>query len=327
MIAPLLDAPVGIGLVTTATGALVVWTTAIGNTVRTTLFGLQLVITGDQIASSTSVSAFLTERFTDFGFVGDGARRFLLSATTAGGAMYQALDAGLQPIGSSVRSGATISSHGVAEPIAPGGPFVAGWVEGGDVLVAEIDDAGNPAGPIVRRPSAVDVAVRQAVRRDVIAWTTPDATGCGVWAFDDGFAPLLPDPLIHMPAGPCEKSAITRHEAGTNLLMWIAGGAAFGQLGTDTDVVGAQLSLGRTADDLELVVAPTGFFYAIASSETVQLGHVTVDGSRVTALGAVPHLPGSAIRLVAYPGGALLLGAGTFASVPVLSLTRLCDPG
>lgn|GEM_PF-7081819 len=318
--------PLGLGLVSTPMGVVAVWTQGAPAVSITALTGVRLAIAGDRITASTQVAALLSDAIGDFALVGDGDRRFLLAAQVATGARFIPLDANFQPTGSRLISGIAITAHGIAEPLAPGGPFVAGWVESGDARFAQLDATGAVTGQVVTQPSAADVAVRHAASRAVISWTTPDATGCGAWALDAHFAPVIATPVIHAPGGPCQRSAITRDDVGTNFLMWIAGGGAHAQLGTDTDTVGTDLALGAPANDLEITTAPTGFFYAFTSGGNVAPGHVSVDATKVRGFAAVPHVAGSSIRMVAHDDGALLLSVAAPAGRVEVSLTRLCEP-
>ncbi|MBC7973748.1 MAG: hypothetical protein H7138_02100 [Myxococcales bacterium] len=321
--------PVGLGLVPISGGFVAAWTPTTATGANTKLLGLRLRFAGEDILSVDPLGVQLPERFTGFGLVSDGADRLMLSTEVSGGALFVPLGADLSFPGLwTLQVNAVLTGHGVAEPAAPGGAFAAGWTNlDGEVQLALLDEQGSADGKILDQPTGRALAIRAASGRYVTAWTAPAQAGCVVWAVDDGFDPLLPDPLLHAPAGSCEQPAITRHDSGINLLMWIADGQARVQLGTDTDTVGNQLRINAGADAIEISTAPTGFFYAIAAGPEVQPGHIVLDASRIFALPNVPRAPGTPIRLVPDGDGALLLTVATTVNEPGLWLTRLCEPG
>ncbi len=315
--------PLGLGLAATKDGAIVAWTAGAAGT---TLFTTRLAIDGDEIISADATPTTLPQPIGDFGLVGDGDARYLLSAQLPAGALFVPVDSALKAGGASMVPGASITHHAVAEPITAGSAFAAIWIESGQARLSQLDATGAPTGMVHARPAVRDAAVRRGAQRHIIAWT-PAVAGCDVWAFDARFTPLLPDPLLHMPGDECLRSAITRHDVGTNLLAWLAGGGAHAQLGTDTDVVGAELAIGASADDLEIATAGAGFFVAVSSGDAILPGYVRTDATGWTTLSPVPHVRGSPLRLIPYLRDALLVSVGDPASEPQLRLTRLCEPG
>jgi len=313
--------PLGLGLVATSTGAIVAWSDAAPGT---TLEGTRLGITADAIASSSAFSVQLPQPVGDFGLVGDGDTGYMLSAAVGSGALLVPLDAELAA-GTPTRISGAITWHALAEPIATGAGLAVAWVDAGAVRFSRVSAGGAILGPSFSKPAGSAVSVRRAARRHIAAWTDPGG-GCAVWALDEEFEPVVADPVVHLPAGACLHPAITRHDVGTNLLAWVDAGDAHAQLGTDTDLVGAQLAIGSNADDVDVAVAPGGFFVAASSRDTLRAGHVRPDATGWTAFAAIPRVRGSPIRLVAQPPGALVASIDDTAGTPQVQLTRLCEP-
>ncbi len=322
--------PLGLGLAPIAGGFVVAWTPASASGDNTKLLGLRLRLAGEDILSVDELGVQLPQPVAGFGLVSDGAERLMLSAEVAGGALFVPLGADLSFPGSwALRTNAALTGHGAAAPVAPGGAFGAGWTTNdGDIQLAQLDDQGAPDGVILTQPAGRSIAIRTAAERYVMAWRAPNDTGCAVWAMDRSLEPVLPDPLIHAPAGACGQPAITRHDAGINMLMWIVDGQAWAQLGTDTDTIGNQVGL-DAADAIELAPAPTGFFFAMAAGSVLQPAHITLDASQIVLLDTAPdapRAPGTPLRLVPDGEGALLLTAAAPSGAPGLWLTRLCEP-
>jgi hypothetical protein len=257
----------------------------------------------------------------------------MLSAMVGASAIFVPLDSAVQPTAQTTRPDATVTSHALAEPVTPGGPFVAAWSEGGLAQIAQLDPAGAVTGGILQQPGAREVAVRRGDARQVLGWRTADDTGCGLWALDDRFTPVIADPLIYSVTATCQHSAIGRHDAHVNLLVWIDGSMAeaHGQRGTDDEVVGAQLELGSGADALELATTPAGFFLAVGAGEAIQTSFVIptlpVSGDGLVMLGRIPQrVAGTPVRMVGHGSDALVLSIGASGDRPQVRLTRLCAP-
>lgn len=321
-VAALPEVPLGLDLVATSGGAIAAWSRGAP---AAELAGTRLALAGDEVVSAEPWSTELPQAIGAFGLAADGDARFLLAAQLAGGALFAPLDGKLATVGAwTIEDGLALTSRAVAEPLAPAGPFVAAALEGGEVAISRLDAAGASTGTVHRRPAGRDAAIRRAAKRHFLVWAAP-VSGCAVWAFDERFDPVLPDPLVHAPAGACQQPAITRHDAGVNLIAWLDGGDAHAQLGTDTDYVGAELSIGADADRVDLAVAPSGFFLAVASGGAAFASHVRVDATGLRTLASVPHLRGAPVRLISHGDGALLATIEEPASRPKLWLTRLCE--
>lgn len=321
-IAELPSVPLGLGLVATGDGAVIAWSAGVASAA---LVGRRLAIRDAAITASTPLSVTLPQPVGDFGLVADGDARFLLGAQIGGGALFVAFDSALAAQASSVVPGAEVTSHAVAEPVLAGGAFAAGWTAGDEAVFSLLDAQGAPTGTSHRQPAGREVALRRVAQRHMAVWRSP-AIGCAVWGFDIGFVPVVPAAVDHVPGGACARPAITRHAGGINLLAWIAAADASAQRGTDSDIVGGELALGAGADDLDLALAPSGFFFAVAAGETARSGHLERAASELTAFAELPRIRGSPLRLVAHGDGALLAWIGGSASRPELMLTRLCEP-
>lgn len=324
VIAELPELPLGLELVATGDGAIAAWTTA---GAAGTLAGVKLAMSSDSIVAADRLMAALPGPVAGFGLVADGAR-MMLSAQTTSGALIAPLDATLQPTGAATTRDVQITTRAVAEPSAPGGPFIAAWIDGEEALVSELDASGAPIGTLYQKPAGHDVAIRHAAQRDVLVWSAADG-GCVVWAFDVGFMPVLADPLVYPPGGSCQRSAITRDAdaTGTNLLAWLDQGTAHAQLGTDTDMVGGELMLNAATDDIDIATSATGFFVANASNDAVLPAYVGLDGTVRALFTTVPHVRGSPLRLIEHGPDALLISVGEAPSAAQqILLTRLCVP-
>jgi hypothetical protein len=321
-IADLPAVPLGLGLAATDATAVAAWSGAVP---AAGLDGLRLELAGDELTVVHAWSAALPEPIGAFSLAG-GDARYVLRAQVAAGALAVPLDAALAAASAwTLQPGATIASHAVAEPIAAGGRFAAAGIENGAATFSLLDEAGAATGTVHRRSAAGEVSIHRGDRRHTVTWTAPGG-GCAVWAFDAAFTPVLPDPLIHEPGGECLRAGITRHGSGINLLAWIDGGAVHAQLGTDTDTIGGKLVLAEDPEDLELAVSPTGFLVASATGAAIEISYVPTADDGFRTRPAVPHLPGTPIRMVSNRDGALLASVGTSASTPQLWLTRLCEP-
>ncbi len=314
--------PLGLGLVSIPGGALVAWSQGV---LSDRLEGKRIRFDGDRIASLEYRSATLPDEIGEFALAADGDAHFLLLAQVPAGVLLVPLDGDLTAMPPTTIGGnAQITRDSIAGPIDAGAPFVVAGSAGAEAVISRHDAAGAPIGPTLREPGAGAAAIRRTGRRHMVTWTEP-GQGCAVWGFDDRFNPLIPSPLVHLPAGACQQPVITRHDAGVNLLAWIAGADAHGQLGTDDTVVGMELSLGLAADALDLTPAPSGFFTAVASGPAIHPGHVRTDATGWRSLRSVDHVPRAPFRLISLDGGALLASIGATDGAPHLQLTRLCE--
>jgi hypothetical protein len=323
-IATLGAAPLGLALVVSASGAVVMWSAAAATS---QLSGVRLGIADDAITSTTTLSTSLPQPVTRFSLAADGDARAMVVAAVTGGALILPLDGALQPgLTWSIQPSTGALAHAIAPPVVPGAEFVIAWVAGSQVRFSQVDAGGAPVGTLHVAPAGRDPAVRRAAQRQIVAWTAGGTAGCAVWAFDAGFAAVRVDPLVHAPGGTCVAPVITRHDVGTNLLAWIDGGAAHAQLGTDTAIVGDELAIGAGGDAVEVSLAPSGFFVAVTAGGSILPGYVRSDATGWTPLPAVPHAPGSPIQLVEDGRGALLASIAGPPAEPQVWITRLCEP-
>jgi hypothetical protein len=314
--------PLGLGLVSTGTGAIVVWS---GGIAGTTLQGARLAIAAHEIVDSQPLSIELPRAVAELGLVGDGDTRYLVSGAVGGIATFVVLDSTLTA-GPPVRLAAAITGHAVAEPIVGGSAMVAAWTDASATRFSQLDATGAPIGAGFTQPAGREVSIRRVAQLHIAVWAASGG-GCQVWALDAGFVPVVPEPVTHLPGGSCLRPAITRHAGqATNLLAWITDGDARGQLGTDTQFVGGELDLAAGADDLDIATAPSGFFVTVAASDTLITGYLHVDGRGATGFAKRPHVPGSPVRVVAHGAGALVASIDSPAGVAQLVVTRLCEP-
>jgi hypothetical protein len=316
-------APSGIAVAGTTGGVVVAWSQGTPD-----LSGVWVPIGDDGLGAVEPWTSSVPYPIGDFGLVTDDGDRYLLSVLLPNATAYVALDSTRAVVTSRMINGRRSSNRGAAPPLVREGLFTVAGIEGTDAAFVQLEADLRPVGTSYSSPGSSGVSIRGAGGRHYATWASA-GSGCAAWAFEQDFTPSLLAPVTLPEAGACQQPLMARSDD-TNLLVWLDGGQARGQRGSDTAVLGDPLSFGAPTDGLEVAaVAADGFITAAAAGGRTDLWFVPRLAGDPVPLAPVPHRGATPIRLIERGDDALLVslrGEDEDEGGLRLQLTRVCRP-